>query len=81
MIRWIKGRAQLVAGAVVFALGFISIVNFSFEWEFIMPPSMILAAVLIVAGGTLFAHGLMSLDSPPESTARQSGQERIHSKK
>lgn len=42
-MRQIKGWAQLVAGAVVFALGFISIVNFSFGWEFIMPPSMILA--------------------------------------
>ena len=80
MMRRIKGWAQLVAGAVVFTLGFISIVNFSFEWEFIMPPSMILAAVLIVAGGTLFARGLISLDSPPETSASQSEQQRMHSK-
>ena len=80
MIRWIKGWAQLVAGAVVFALGFISIVNFSFEWEFIMPPSTVLAAVMIVGGGILFAHGLVALDSPPETSVSQSDQQRMRNK-
>lgn len=62
----------------MFALGFISIVNFSFEWEFFMPPSMILAGVLIVAGGVVVASGLMGLEphaktSIPEGGKREPG--------
>lgn len=71
----IKGWAQIAVGAIVFALGFISIVNFSFDWEFIVPPIIISAAVLIVAGGTVFANGLLTLDSPPKTSAGVGGQE------
>jgi len=62
---------MLVGGALCVVLGIISISNFAFDWDFIMPPSMVLAAVMIVGGGTLFAHGLMSLDSLPKSPARE----------
>ena len=51
MMRRLKGWALLVVGALVFALGFISAANFSFDGEFIMPSSIILAALLIPAGG------------------------------
>ena len=62
----IKSWALLVVGALVFALVFISIVNFSFDWEFLVPPSLIFAAVLIVVGGAVFANGLLALDSQPK---------------
>ena len=74
-MRRIRAWAQMAVGTIVFALGFISIVNFSFDWEFIVPPSIISAAVLIVVGGTVFAQGLLSLDSPAKPSAGEDGRE------
>jgi len=71
-MRRIKAWTLLVAGALVFALGFISAANFSFDWEFIMPSSIILAVLLIPAGGTLFAHGLLTLDSSSKPSTSES---------
>ncbi len=72
-MRRIKAWALLLTGALIFALGFISAANFSFDWEFIMPSSIILAVLLIPAGGTLFAHGLLALDSPPTTSVGHAG--------
>lgn len=69
MMRRIKAWALLVVGALVFALGFISAADFSFDWEFILPSSLILAVILIPAGGTVFAHGLLTLDSSSKPLA------------
>lgn len=68
MMRRIKAWALVTAGALSVLLGIISVVNFSFDWEFIMPPTIVLAGVLILAGGTVFAQGLLSLESPPKTS-------------
>lgn len=70
-MRRIKAWTQLIGGALCVILGIISVANFSFDWEFIMPSSLILGGFLILLGGTVFGHGLMALDSPPKPAASE----------
>ncbi len=39
MMRRIKAWAQFIGGVLVFALGFISAANFSFDWDFLIRPA------------------------------------------
>jgi hypothetical protein len=71
----IKAWVQLAAGGLGVSLGIISVVNYSFDWSFIMPPSLVLAGVLVLVGGIVFASGLLSLDSPPKSSTIEDGRQ------
>lgn len=72
-MRLLKGWSLLVAGTVCFFFGLLAVISEAFDLRiplgggFYVPQSLIVSAVFIVAGGALFANGLMALDSPRES--------------
>ena len=67
-MRQLKGVLLLVSGVAVFLFGLAAVVGFAFDWEiplgggFYVPRSLIISGIFIVAGGGLFANGLMTLD-------------------
>jgi hypothetical protein len=67
-MRLLKGWCLLVAGAACILFGLLAAASEAFDWQiplgggFHVPQSLIVAGVFIVAGGLLFANGLMGID-------------------
>ena len=68
-MRVAKGWALLLAGSACFLFGLLAAISAAFEADiplgggFEVPQSLFISAIFIVAGGALFANGLLTLDA------------------
>jgi hypothetical protein len=68
-MRLLKGWTLLLAGSAGFLLGLLAAIGVAFDADiplgggFEVPQSLFISGMFIIAGGTLFANGLLTLDT------------------